>query len=147
MRGFEVIVPLFEPDVPLDVTRAMLGIGLRSLVAMNVVWLMRHRETTPMLYDAGVVYEREPAGQEEWQTIPAVLTQGSGDCEDLAAWRVAELQTLGALNIPGGDRGARIITKTKRLPTGKLLIHVLVRRGDGSIEDPSLMLGMGMSDL
>ena len=130
-----MIVPLFEPDTPLEVTRAMLGIFLRSLVAANVVWLLRHPKT-PSLYDSGVEYEREPPGQEEWQTIPALLKSRAGDCEDLAAWRVAELQVKG--------EPARIITKTKRLETGKLLIHVLVRRGDGTIEDPSMMLGMGL---
>lgn len=135
MRGYQVLVPLYEPGVPLELTRAMLGIGLRALVAQNLAWLIVH-PNTPKLYDSGVVYEREPPGQEEWQTIPSVIDQGSGDCEDLAAWRVAELQRAG--------EPARIITKSARQLSGKLLIHVLVRRGDGTLEDPSMLLGMGI---
>jgi len=134
MRGYHVLVPLFEPGVPLHVTRAMLGIGLRALVAQNLVWLYCHPRT-PSLYDSGVVYEREPAGREDWQTIPVTLERGNGDCEDLAAWRTAELQHQG--------EKARIITRTKRQRNGRLLIHVLVMRENGDIEDPSLLLGMG----
>lgn len=143
MRGFEVIVPLFERGTSLEMTRAMLGIWLRAMVACNVVWLIR-RPNTPDIYDSGVEYQREPPGQEEWQTIPAMLKSGHGDCEDLAAWRVAELQIRGDSENGTGPENARIITKTKKLPDGRLLIHVLVRRADGSIEDPSLRLGMGM---
>lgn len=146
MRGYHVIVPLYEPETPMACTKAMMGIGLRALVAMNVVWLAQHPRT-PLLYDAGVSYEREPPGQEEWQTIPSVLKSRVGDCEDLAAWRTAELQWRAARRLPGGDAGARIITKTKELPGGRKLIHVLVRRGNGNIEDPSLILGMGLEDL
>lgn len=135
MRGYQVSIPLYEPEIPLHVTRAWLGIGLRALVAQNLVYLLEHPDT-PLLYDSGIVYQREPPGQEDWQTIPAMLATMNGDCEDLAAWRVAELQAEG--------EHARIITKSKRMPSGRTLVHVLVRREDGSIEDPSIMLGMGI---
>ena len=42
----------------------------------------------PPLYKAGVRYAREQ-GTEEWKDCVNVLLDGYGDCEDLAAWRVA----------------------------------------------------------
>lgn len=135
MKGYTIVIPLFGRDDPdHKFTRAALGIGLRALVAQNLLWLMTHPRTPP-LYRADVWYEREPPGREEWQTIPATLARGSGDCEDLASWRVAELQARG--------EPARIITKTAHLMMGGKLVHVLVKRGDGTIEDPSAILGMG----
>lgn len=87
----------------------------------------------PRIYDAGVRYQREdPRRREEWRTIPEVLARGEGDCEDLAAWRAAELVASGE------DPRARPVLR--RTGTGW---HVVVARGDGSVEDPSRILGMG----
>jgi hypothetical protein len=86
----------------------------------------------PPLYESGVRYLREPRGQENWQTCHETLKKQSGDCEDLAAWRAAELR------VSGRDPGAVAIIK--RVRPG--LIHCLVRRGNGSLEDPSKVLGM-----
>lgn len=86
----------------------------------------------PPLYQSGVRYEREPRGQENWQTCHETLKRKAGDCEDLAAWRAAELRVTGA------DPAAVAIIK--RIRPG--LIHCLVRRGNGHLEDPSKILGM-----
>ncbi|MGP1665004.1 MAG: hypothetical protein ACTS5I_03625 [Rhodanobacter sp.] len=82
------------------------------------------------LYESGVRYVREGPGHEKWQPITQLYARKMGDCEDLAAARCAELRLKGedatihvALIRPG-------------------LIHIRVRRGDGSIEDPSKRLGM-----
>lgn len=88
---------------------------------------------TPNLYRCGIVYRREPQGREWWQSaadVLGVVANRSGDCEDLSAYRVAELRTF--LDEPTAC--VRIV-RTKR---GSF--HAIVERGDGSIEDPSRIL-------
>ncbi len=63
-----------------------------GLTAVNAAWLRHH--SAPPLYSSGVTYRRE-RGREHWQAIPEVLKRRTGDCEDLAAWRAAELQAAG----------------------------------------------------
>lgn len=84
----------------------------------------------PRLYTAGVTYQREPKGREEWRDAREVLASGAGDCEDLAAYRLAERWDI-------GDRAARAEVRGH----GNMK-HVYIRRGDGRVEDPSVMLGM-----
>lgn len=112
-------------------TRATLGALAKGLVALNREILKR--ETLPPLYSrgAGVHYKPEGAGRERWQTALQVMGAGYGDCEDLAAWRAAELQNRGEL--------ARVTI----VRTGPRRFHAVVRRGDGSIEDPSKILAKG----
>ena len=88
----------------------------------------------PPLYGAGVRYRREDRrkGWEDWQGADRTLELRTGDCEDLASWRAAELAACGA------DPEAR--PEIFRVRPG--LMHVRVARGDGVPEDPSAMLGM-----
>lgn len=92
--------------------------------------LRRHR--LPRLYRSGVKYKRAPM-EARWRTPRQVLAIGYGHCPDLAAWRVAELRESGedpeaTVSIRyGGRRG---------------LWHLVVRRGDETLEDPSAVLGM-----
>jgi hypothetical protein len=110
----------------------------------------------PLLYRAGIHYEREKNGTEIWPDIPSLLSgvmgKGDfpgiwGDCEDLACWRVAELREM-ARNAPAGSP-LKIFEKTKpfakwrRRSGGVYAYHALVRLPDGQLEDPSLALGMG----
>lgn len=84
----------------------------------------------PRLYDAGVRYIREGAQpREEWRSALEVIEHGGGDCEDLATYRAAELQL-------GGEDARAIAVRSS------LGWHIVVRRGDGTIEDPSARLGM-----
>lgn len=85
----------------------------------------------PLLYKSGVRYERE-RGTEHWQTPAEVIESGRADCEDLSAYRVGELRASGA------DPGARVVI----VRTGPRTLHAVVRRSDGSTEDPSRALGM-----
>lgn len=107
---------------------------LRALVAIDVLYLREH-PGTPLLYHSGVVYQREPPGQDDWDPVPIVLERGNGDCEDLAAWRCAELIRL-------GESASAIPKLVQSNPDGTKLYHILVRRGNGTIEDPSRKLGM-----
>lgn len=115
----------------LDITNpssaAALRAALEGLVRLNEVFLQTR--TVPRLYATGVVYR--PERREDWNTIPTVMKLGCGDCEDLAAWRAAELRRDG---LP-----ARAVVRL----TGPSRWHAVVDRGDGVFEDPSKALGMG----
>lgn len=87
----------------------------------------------PVLYRSGIVYRREAPGAEFWQSaqdVLGVIGQRSGDCEDLAAYRAAELRVF------QGDVDARV----KVVRTRRGTFHAIVERGDGVIEDPSRVL-------
>lgn len=87
----------------------------------------------PPLYESGVVYRREPANQEWWESaadVRSLATSRSGDCEDVAAYRAAELRVF------DGDDGARLIV----VPTKRGSFHAIVQHGDGTREDPSRIL-------
>lgn len=107
---------------------------LEALIKCNLIYLASH-PLTPELYKSGVRYQREPRGKEEWQDIPTALKLLRGDCEDLAAWRVAELRYKGIFakgHLKWYHSKSAIVT----------LYHVLVKHPDGTIEDPSKRLGM-----
>lgn len=107
---------------------------LCALVRVNRQYLRQYN--VPRLYDSGVRYQPEPQNTvEEFAAIPVVLERKWGDCDDLAPWRVAELREQG--------ENAKIRIQWRALPNGNgRLFHIVVRRGDGSIEDPSARLGM-----
>lgn len=84
------------------------------------------------LYDSGVRYQREVGGREEWQTFGETRGRRFGDCEDLTIARVAELRER------HGERARPHVYRTR----GSLL-HAVVRRANGTLEDPSRILGMG----
>lgn len=104
---------------------------LEALTNLNLVWLSQNYP--PPLYESGVVYKKERMRRENWQDIPTTLRKGHGDCEDLTAWRVAVLRY-------NGEAASPFI---EEYPTHNgVYYHVVVRRADGSIEDPSRALGM-----
>ena len=120
------MIKLFMPigDSPEEIRAAVLGLAAVSLVQMRA-------KRFPRLYAAGIRYKREPRNREQWQTAALTLRLRTGDCEDLAAYRLAELHRL-------GETGATIAVKVVRPE----LRHILVRRASGVIEDPSKRLGM-----
>lgn len=115
---------------------------LRGVVANNrLILKVAKSQGTPIpsLYESGVRYEREPwTDREEFADILTVLKRGWGDCDDLAAWRVAELQEAGE------KADVRIYWRPKAYfsPQKPMMMHVQVRRGSGAIEDPSRFLGL-----
>jgi len=104
---------------------------LKALVDINMDWLQRYPQT-PSIYKSGVKYQREE-GTEEWKSIPVLLKEKFGDCEDLGAWRAAELRVKGI--------DAKPYLKYHR-KGNFYLYHVVVQWPDGRIEDPSRALGM-----
>lgn len=102
-----------------------------GLVCMNVA-LLEHSEGEgiewPGMFALGIVYRREPRGREWWESatdILGVLADRSGDCEDLAALRAAELRVY------EGDHARVKVVRTSRA------FHAIVEREDGTLEDPS----------
>lgn len=108
----------------LQMRAAMQGLALAFSIGMTVV-------PVPPLYEAGIKYRLEPnsgEGWEEWADPWSVARRGWGDCDDLVMYRVAEL-------LQGGeDASINVIWDGTRY-------HVRVRRADGSVEDPSHLLG------
>lgn len=125
-----------------DEAAAMLGGGL---VAVNEQQMRRMRaEGAPSVRDliasGRLVYSPlDPA--EHWQTYEQVvrdvteLGRTDADCEDLASMVAAEYR------VTGEDPRATVYVYR----TGPRMSHVVVRRGDGRLEDPSLAAGMGAS--
>jgi hypothetical protein len=113
-----------------------LGVGLDALTAWNIAAL-KERPLAP-IYQAGVRYAREPMCRlngkerlcEEWLTAHEVVERGQGDCDDLGPWLAAQRRLE-------GDAKAQAFAKPS--PAGW---HIVVRLGDGTIEDPSAKLGM-----
>lgn len=146
MRPAHIMAPIFVRSDPMNarMSQLMLAGGVYGLMLQNIAWLKAHPET-PDLYEAGVTYKPErhrvaPGGKvseygEEWQTIPYVIYRGYGDCEDLGAWRSAELRAK--YNIQ-----ATPFIKMRQMPDGFWRAHVVVRWPNGVIEDPSAKLGM-----
>jgi hypothetical protein len=82
-----------------------------------------------------VVWQPEPPGDEHFDLPTTIMGRGWGDCDDLAPWHA------GSLRAGGVDPGARAFVKR----SGPTRWHALVKRSDGSIEDPSKAAGMGHS--
>lgn len=119
-----VPVTIAVGESPAQIRAAVLGLAAISLAQM-------HETFVPPLYSGRIRYVREPAGRERWQTARETAERGEGDCEDLAAYRVAELHKA-------GETRATIVVRVIRPE----LMHIVVRRANGMIEDPSAQLGM-----
>lgn len=81
--------------------------------------------------DDALIYKPEPPGREWWQTWIDCLQEGEGDCEDLAGYQAGYYRAMHGI-------GAAVDV----IPTGRKTYHAVVRWPDGTLEDPSLVLGM-----
>lgn len=126
---------------------------LMGVVEVNRI-LIRRRHVPP-IYESGVVFKGEPwAGKKPvivaakgcWMKLPGLdefadcLTtykRGCGDCDDLVAWRVAELKEQGV------EAGVKIYWRDhKRNGRNVRLFHAECRLPDGGVEDVARNLGM-----
>ena len=93
---------------------------------------LRRKFPYPFLYSTRVKYREEEPEREGVETFTFpwdTFSRGCGDCEDLCIWRLSDLIFQGE---------AASISVEWNGP----LLHVQVRRADGSLEDPSERLGM-----
>jgi hypothetical protein len=148
MRFPTIWVPLYKDGTEREreFSLAALRKLLEAMVQINVMWIVSHLDEFRPLYEIGARYAPEK-GTEDWLTIPAIYDAvKSGkpiDCEDFAAARAAELRlgkgvgskTLGPVHAIGDVRG-------RVMPNGQVRMHCFVRYPDGSVEDPSTVLGM-----
>lgn len=119
---------------------------LSAVQAFDEAFLRRH-PLTPALYASGVRYRPEAeacavgadllaCGEERFLSVPEVIAQGAGDCDDLAPWRAAELR------VRHGVEAHAVVFCARRHGSARLW-HCVVSLPDGRTEDPSAVLGMG----
>ena len=115
---------------------------LDRLFVHNLATILYRRDSAqtpvPALYSSGVRYQSEPnvgVDGERFDDLNTVLARGWGDCDDLSAWRAAELC---ADRIPAR---ALVVEIPGSIP-GRRRYHCVVQYINGSIEDPSIRLGM-----
>ena len=121
---------------------ASLQLALATMTALNELYLSQN-QGVPRLYRSGVVYATEPnehasvaSSEERIASIPEVLRLGWGDCDDLACYLSAERRVFDGIRCE-----PRVVLEAVR-PDGSHFWHVVVAHPDGSMEDPSLALGM-----
>ena len=129
---------------PRAVAMAVRGL-LDGVVLINQ--LLMYQYAFPRLIESKIRFRREPTegtGLEEFATCDEVLKRGWGDCDDLAPYLCAELRGTRGLEplVPKRlQRGEDASIRVHRRPDNRQY-HVLVRRGNGDIIDPSRYLGM-----
>jgi hypothetical protein len=123
---------LLENKMGAKKTAEIITLLLRALVESNLDYLAR-TPNAPHPYRAGVRYKREE-GEERWKSIPKIIEDGEGDCEDLASYLAAYL-------VHKGVRPVSLVVRWYQRPFGSRLFHILVR-GPRGYEDPSRRLGM-----
>lgn len=116
---------------------------VQALAMVDAAWLLEHPET-PDLLSSGVRYVARGLNScgDDWRDIPEILSHptpdapyGSGVCEDLTAWRIAELRVR-------HDVIATPVVTAVTFVSGLILYHVRVGLPDGTIEDIAEELGM-----
>ncbi len=116
-----------------DVSPDVLNAALEAVTRTNEHLL--DRGVVPTAEEAianGVQWRPEPPGDEHFDHAETVMSRGHGDCDDLAPYHAASLRHTGE------DPGAEAVVKK----SGPNRWHAVVRRSDGSIEDPSEGAGM-----
>src|SRR6185369_2473198 len=82
-------------------------------------------------------------GVEIFRDAPRMAENGGGDCDNMAALRAAEI-CVAAYKL-GGKSNARPYL-VWREEGDRMIYHAKVLHGDGSDEDPSIIMGMGGPD-
>jgi len=122
-------------DLHSDDKEAALNAALESVTRANQGMLARGQiPTFERAAGAGAVRWRpEPPGDEHFDLASTVIGRKWGDCDDLAPWHAASLRVTGQ-----DPEATPYVYKS-----GPDRWHAVVRRGDGSTDDPSRAAGMG----
>jgi hypothetical protein len=144
MHALRILLSTWDESTVVDAVELLVEHNVRRL---------RRSASRMLLYVVaaarGLRYRSEPSGSEDWLDIDGVIAAEGGDCEDLAAWRVAELRVYGAAALAPGDGG---YGQTGPLTAAAFLrawpggtYHCLVEYHINGVryeEDPSVRLGM-----
>lgn len=138
----QIITNVHTEHQPPEATAAVARGFLYGVVLANCLQI--RSKQVPLLYESGVEFRPEPwQGKfEEFADAITVHRRRWGDCDDLCAWRVAELRTIGDRRLGLRPCKATIKIYWRDYAHGRGF-HVEVRLPDGSVEDPSRFLGMG----
>lgn len=124
--------------------KMLLETHFEAMTLSNMAWLMVNKQA-PNLYDAGVLYRRDPErtrSAELWLDLPTIYRRGYDDCEGLSAWLAAEMRVR-VKNSACDQRvqGAAVFLKATKIPGSW---HAVVKdKVSGEVWDPSRVLGMG----
>lgn len=134
------VLDAFREGVPQKDSEALLEILLDALTKVCAYQLAQNPDLPGpyQRYADGrpvVLYKEEPPGAEDWDDVPTSLDMGVTDCETLACWQAAYL-------IVREGEDARAVYSREQQADGTWLYHIVVRRADGTIQDPSRDLGM-----
>lgn len=115
--------------------REALNAALEAVTISNEGMISRGLapKITGLIKAGKVKWKPEPPGDEHFDLVTTVAKRGWGDCDDLAPAYAGQLRATGV------DPGARAFVRK----SGPERWHALVRRSDGSVEDPSKAAGMG----
>ncbi len=147
-----------DPDA-LRLAMGIMGEAVSFLARVDLLYLHEYPAQFPPLYEAGIVYgDDRPAvgsscGDDDWRDIAVLYRVGVGDCEELAAARLAQLWAEGKdyvtcvvlLNETRGQvrRPEHLFHIMLRWPSGLPSYPSTVRRRSGMLlECPSEVLGM-----
>lgn len=131
-------MPFVQARIAIPSNKAALDAALEGLVRLDLQIIRAAKAAgRPIrpLYKSGVRWQPDKSKgkpSETWDTIDIVRARGYGDCEDLAAWRAAELRAAGV--------NARAVVKRSNTPG--VAWHAIVQLPDGKLLDPSAKLGM-----
>ena len=119
------------------------------LARVDAMYLLAFPDQFKPLYQAGIRYgddKPEPGtacGDDDWRDIAVLYRKGVGDCEELAAARIAELRTR-----RGIAANPAILLQETPASAGRRgldLYHIMVRWPDGlSSYDPTVVRKYGM---
>lgn len=123
---------VFEIDTSNQERAALLLCALTELLVPEASADIK-ANSVPPLYQSGVSYAKQNPRACAFRSPSDVKKRKAGDCKQLVLWRLAELANAGEKGTP------RVIWLNNK--TG-LQAHILIRRADGNLEDPSVILGM-----
>ncbi len=126
MKISTVLGPEFSGGQVANFSKCAIEAFARGSVPMAGLWRL------PPLYSSGIRFQREPehgSGNEDFALPNVTYGRKWGDCDDLVIYRLWELWVQ-------GERSA-----TCRAVWQDNAVHVLVRRADQRLEDPSIILG------
>lgn len=116
-----------------NVKKPVLDAALEAVTRLNEDMIKQGQSpTSHQLLEQGAIWKPEPPGQEHFDHGAIIGRRKHGDCDDWAPLHAATLR------VTGEDPDA--VAEVKK--SGHKRWHAIVRRGDGSIDDPSLAAGM-----